>query len=54
MRHHQTVVLRFNEDRVLTLSEFAINAGISLVTLRRAGSLIDSRSFTNSAASDSP
>lgn len=35
MRDHQAVVLPFNEDRVLTLSEFAINACISLVTLRR-------------------
>jgi hypothetical protein len=35
MRKHQAVVLPFNEDRVLTLSEFAIIVGISLVTLRR-------------------
>jgi predicted DNA-binding transcriptional regulator AlpA len=35
MHNQQAVVLPFNEDRVLTLSEFAINAGISLVTLRR-------------------
>ena len=34
MRNH-TSVLPFNEDRVLMLSEFAIMAGISLVTLRR-------------------
>ncbi len=35
MRNHQTTVLALNEDRVLMLSEFAIMAGISLVTLRR-------------------
>ena len=35
MGNHQAVVLAFNEDRVLMLSEFAIMAGISLVTLRR-------------------
>jgi predicted DNA-binding transcriptional regulator AlpA len=34
MRNHQTV-LPSNEDCVLTLSQFASNAGISLVTLRR-------------------
>ena len=35
MSDHQTAVLPLNEDRVLTLSQFASNAGISLVTLRR-------------------
>ena len=35
MRDHQTAVLPFDQDRVLTLSEFADIAGISLVTLRR-------------------
>jgi predicted DNA-binding transcriptional regulator AlpA len=34
MRNHQTV-LPSNEDCVLTLSQFASNTGISLVTLRR-------------------
>jgi predicted DNA-binding transcriptional regulator AlpA len=35
MRNHQTSVLPFDQDRVLKLSEFASNAGISIVTLRR-------------------
>ena len=35
MGNHESAVLPFNEDRVLTLSQFASNAGISLVTLRR-------------------
>ena len=36
MGNHQTTVLPFNEDCVLTLSQFASNAGISLATLRRS------------------
>ena len=35
MSDNPTAVLPFNEDRVLMLSEFAIMAGISVVTLRR-------------------
>jgi predicted DNA-binding transcriptional regulator AlpA len=35
MGNHESTVLPFNEDRVFTLSQFASNAGISLVTLRR-------------------
>ena len=35
MRDYQTSVLPFDQDRVLTLSQFANNSGISLVTLRR-------------------
>jgi predicted DNA-binding transcriptional regulator AlpA len=35
MRQHRAVVLTFDQDRVLTLFEFATLAGISLVTLRR-------------------
>ena len=36
MGNHESTVLPFNEDRVLTLSQFASNAGISLVILRRS------------------
>ena len=35
MGNYQTTVPPFNEDCVLTLSQFASIAGISLVTLRR-------------------
>ena len=42
MGNHQTVQPS-NEDCVLTLSQFASNSGISLVTLRRTRSLIDPR-----------
>lgn len=35
MSNEQTADLSFNEDRILSLAQFASNAGIALVTLRR-------------------